>query len=472
MKRLVAMFALVAAACLPLAALDFIAEAGLVLDSEAMKATEAANGVYGSFVGGLSHAGDGVSISWLLELSNEGRYPAPFLGGYYGGSAVEILEAGMRLEFGALGAALGYLPNTDAVDSPYALFASGAVRSALLAEFSYESERFFFVNRWIGLNANLDGGIYESVVTTDGARLDADRGASLKYYGLKFGDFRFGFEDASVYTGTYFDPLYFMNPAPGFFVQYVTTASGRPWSRLGNQNSILGFFADYDDGTWSGYGQWLVDDINMNRFLDPSGVQNPDKMALSAGVAWKSPWGELAAHAAAATKYTFSSIGGEFYSYTYYPGSAIHSGSYYVGIPIEEQMIGYVHGENSFAVMATWADSVAGFDLDAGLEFTLSGAKSPANPWHDGEDWSETGTRWLDGALLEQRLLATFAGVRSFGSIQVSIEGAFGYVANRLKLAAVVDSNGDGNQEPVWRPSAGLELLGNLGVRIRYSLDF
>lgn len=472
MRKTAFLVSIVMLAAAPSPAIDFIAESGLMLTTEASKATPPANPFWLDVVGGLEHRSDEFSVIWLLAVSTEGRYPAPFLGGYYGGSAAEIVEAGMSVRLGPLDLAFGHLPNRDVIESPYSLFASGADRRALIGEISYSGERFFFMNRWIGLNANLDGGIYESEVTTDGARLDSDRGAVLKYYGLKFGGLRVGFEDVSVYTGAYFDPLFFMNPAPGFFVQYVSTASGRPWSRLGNQNSILGFFADYDGGEWSAYGQVLVDDFNMNRFLDPSGVQNPDKVALSLGGTWDSPWGFLGLHAAAATKYTFSSVGGEFYSYTYYPGSAVYSGGYYVGIPLEEQMVGYVHGENSLALMATWAAEIAGFALDTGLEFTLSGAKSPANPWHDGEDWSETGTRWLDSALLEKRILASLDGSRAFGDFLVTLSCSFGYVANRLALTVPADANSDGNQEPFWQPSTDSGLLGEFGLRVRYSLAF
>lgn len=96
------------------------------------------------------------------------------------------------------------------------------------------------------------------------------------------GDFRFGYQDAVVYNRE-FDFYYLFNPLPVYFSQEIRSSSNTmPWAEEGkDDNSLMGFFIDYDKPTYYFYSQLLVDDLNTNRFFYPEKTQNPDKIAFS-----------------------------------------------------------------------------------------------------------------------------------------------------------------------------------------------
>jgi hypothetical protein len=302
-----------------------------------------------------------------------------------------------------------------------------------------------------------------------------DRGADLKVYAIRFGKLRLGFQDTSIYSGAYFDVDYFANLAPSFFVQYVSQAGGRPWSRTGNQNAILGLFGDYEGEGWYGYAQLLVDDFNMNRFLKPSGTQNPDKVALSIGGHEDTEAGRFGLYAAAATKYTFEAIGGEFSSFTYFPGSAVDYRGAIIPVPLQDMMIGYVNGENNAAAIATWSKSGGnGLSFEASLEGVISGSKSPANPWHELHNFREgpQGARFLDDPVLEKRITLSAGGKAQIGNVLWQLSTKIGWAQNRLALVSVAADPYDGNQEPIWEPSAESGPIAELrfGGRIAFGL--
>lgn len=418
--------------------------------------------------GGIVHESGELRIGWELGMDTDGTYPAPFLGDFFGDFSVDIREAGLSYGTGALSLGIGRLAIKDVVDSPYSLFASGAGLTAMTAFLVYDNAHIFFSNRWIGLNRNLKDGLFAS---TDPEIYD-DRGATIKTYAVRFGRLRLGFQDAAVFTGDYFDIDFFANIAPSFFVQYVAKAPGRPWTRTGDQNAIMGLFADYAGDDWYAYAQLLVDDINLNRILNPEGSQNPDKIAFSLGGHLESPAGRFGLYAAAATKYVFESIGGRYYSYTYYPGSAVeYRGT--VAVPLEEMMIGYRNGENNLALRGEWSRGEGAETLSAFAEFVLSGSKSPANPWHEYGNWREEGggLRFLDDRVLEKRISIGAAGRARLGDFLFEARGALGWVGNRLALEATATSpNGDGNAEPIWRPSDESGPLIELSVGCRWAV--
>jgi hypothetical protein len=451
---------------LDLGALELKLGSDFLARSEPAASTPAANPAFIELTGGIRHESRDFSLSWELGFSSEGKYPGRFME-QYGDFAVDIREAGLQWTQGPLSLRLGKLENRDAIESPYSLFVSAANHRTMLAEIAYDDGIFFYVDRWLGLNRNLASGLYSSSLPSGGYS-DRDRGAVLKFYGFRLGGLRLGFQDAAVFTGDYFDIDFFANPAPSFFVQYVATAAGQAGTRTGNQNAILGFFADYEAETWSAYGQVLVDDLNANRFLKGDPDYNPDKIALAIGGRIRTSAGILGLHAAGASRYTFSSIGSEYYSYTYYPGSAITSAGNLFGIPLVEEMIGFSKGENSLALLGSWQGKVAGYGLEARLEFSLSGEKSPNNPWHDGE--TSGATRWLDDPLIEKAITLGINGERHFQRIFLSAGAKLGWVQNELGLTAAADTNGDGNAEPVWRPSDTSGFIGELQLsgRIRY----
>jgi hypothetical protein len=141
----------------------------------------------------VTHEAGGFGMLWDLGTSGSGEYGKLF-GGGFGYESVLIHEGGFSLAKGHFSIAAGKLAMHDELDSPYSLALSGAGNAALNLLFRYEDERFFFSDRWIALN--YDSGQSFGPI---GASWP-DRSAVLKSYGLKFGEFRFGFQDISVYT--------------------------------------------------------------------------------------------------------------------------------------------------------------------------------------------------------------------------------------------------------------------------------
>ncbi|MDP3178311.1 MAG: hypothetical protein Q8M76_10440, partial [Spirochaetaceae bacterium] len=238
----------------------------------------------------VEHETSGFGFVWDMSAQGDGAYGA-ILGDYYGGLSVLIDRGGLTYDNGPFSLSAGKLTHADEEDSPYSLFLSGRKNSAMTGSLRLEDERFFFEDRWIALN-------YDSLNDADPPTRTSpwpDRSAVLKTYGIKLGELRLGLQDLAVYTdkfygertrGPFFEPEYFLNPAPSFFIQYIATDMDSPWKKDGgvNDNSIIGLFAD-----WRGEGlvidaQLLVDDINMNRIMKPDSFQNPDKIAWTMGV--------------------------------------------------------------------------------------------------------------------------------------------------------------------------------------------
>ncbi len=430
-----------------LQALDF------TFRTEGDYSTESANALFVEESFAFAHMEGPFSLTWELLMENSGYYPEPFLADFYGDFTVDIENAGVQYHSGAIEAYAGKLPIKDEIDSPYSLFINGSNPSVMTGGYKYASGGFSFSNRWIGLDRNTDTGLYR---TTEPGIL-RDRGAVLKTYAYQMGNLRLGFQDATIFTGTYFDIDVFANPAPSFFVQYVLSAAGRPNSRSGDQNSIMGFFGDYQGQGWSVYAQVLVDDFNANRFINPSSYQNPDKIAWSIGGRVDLPYGRLGLYTAGATKYTFESVEEEFYSYTLHAGSAIYSGGQIVSVPLESQMLGYINGENNVAAKAIWtAPAMSATNFEAGLECVVSGSKSPTNPWHNGEAWALLGTQLLNDPVLEIKVLLTARVSREIGDFTLFAQGAAGYVFNRLNpVYSARTISGFTMYEPVYIPNAG-----------------
>lgn len=430
--------------------------------------TEIAKALYVDTAATISHHEGPVRLDWTLAFENSERYPAPFMGSFFGSFGVDIRRAGISYDAKPFSLYLGKLPLRDEIDSPYSLFLSGAPLSAMTGGYRYEGERFSFSNRWIGLDASISPNLYKTPASTG---IYADRGAVVKTYAISFGKFRFGYQDSIVYCGSYFDIDSFANPAPSFFVQYVASAAGKPGSRssspYANQNTLMGFFGDYEGAGWYAYAQVLVDDFNMNRFLNPDDYQNPDKIAWSAGGTCELPLGKLGLYTAGATKYTFQSAGDKepYYSYTTHAGSGIVSGSSVVAVPIEDQMLGYLHGENNVAGMATWNATIAGFDLGTSLEFVVSGSKAPTNPWNGAGNWDTPlgGTKLLDDPVLEYKTIVGLGASRAFGDFTVFARGRLGYIANRLN-AVYGPASPQGNLEPIYTPGGASGVLAEVSV--------
>jgi len=409
-----------------------------------------------------------------VRLQNDGRY-GEVQSGYWAGFNATVERGALRYAGQYLDATAGrYMPR-DLVDSPYSLFVSAADNSAVGLELGLASESLFFSTRALQLNRF--------------SALDfPDRGAVIRFYGMRRGPLRLGFQEATVYTGRVFDAQYFFTPVPSALLQPILNAGGRPWARQLNDNSIIGLFGDYTTSGWYAYGQLLVDDINMNRFLKPDSFQNPDKLAWSAGGSMELGWGRLGFYHAGATKYTFQAYGGGSgedvtdtrYGYSYYPDVEYQVAGSTRVIPPSENYIGYLHGENNLAFMLSYsgAGPVRGSLLDSvnlsgSLELTLSGDKSPANPWHQYRNWREggQGLRFLEANPLERRLTVQTALTATRGSWALDLELSGGYVWNELALTAVPEElRVDNNSIPYFTPSSESRPIAAVGVGISYAL--
>ncbi len=175
-----------------------------------------------------------------ITADNRGTY-APIAASVSNSFSLDIRNAGFTYDTGSLSLFLGKLPVKDEIESPYSLFLSGASPSLMTGGFRYHSGVFSFSDRWIGLNRNIQSGLYQTSIPN----IYRDRGAVLKSYTFDAGPVRIGYQDATIFPGSYFDVDIFANPVQSTLVQAVLTAAGQPSSRSGNYNSLMGFFGEY-----------------------------------------------------------------------------------------------------------------------------------------------------------------------------------------------------------------------------------
>jgi hypothetical protein len=371
---------------------------------------------------------------------------------------------------------LGRLEHYDVIDSPYSLFISSKRNPALLANFRYENDFAFYETRWIELNN-------DSAASTPAFQTGfPDRGAHLKTYGIKLGTMRFGYQDAAVYAGKFFDLEYFVSPMPNYLIQYVKGTDGRPWNTGANENNIMGFFWDWkpDDNTYID-AQVLIDD--MTGFGIGDIPNNPMKAAYTIGGKLTTPFGTFGLHHALATKYTFSrtrdGTGEDYeYSYTYYPDTRFDlSDGTLRSISIEDNMLGYYNGENNIAFRLDYDGSWSGIKVVSQLEFVLSGPKSPASSWHEYTSYPEPGTKLLDYSILEKKLVLDAQASRRFGDFLAFVNLRAGIAINALELqeaypgADLVDDPATINDDIwIWRPGDDNEYTLSIGLGIRYDI--
>lgn len=400
-------------------------------------------------------------------------------------------EGGIFSKIGSLSLKAGRFRHYDVVDSPYSLFVNSNGISSNIMDIAWDDGFFSYESRWIELN-------HDSSQDTPAWSFNGgfpERGANIKTYAFRIGEMRFGFQDAAVYTGRNFDPEYFLNPLPQYFIQYIKGTGGRPWATGQDENDIVGFFWTFNrPGAFSLLAQVLIDDFNLH-FLFPDTVWNPWQAAFNLGGRLEAGnAGSFGLYVAGATKYTFepSEMNGAdpdseqiacSYGYSYYPETRFDydwqtSGFQAGAIAIEDNMIGYKYGENNVAIQADWKGKSAGFDLAANAEFRLAGANSPANPWHDLLDNPVDGTHWLDDAVLEKRVMVGFSASRDFGAwtLGLSVLGGVAFDAMELRKptvsASLTVSLADSD---IWiyEPVAGntkMLLKLSLGARYRWKL--
>ncbi|WGS64071.1 hypothetical protein [Marinitoga aeolica] len=404
------------------------------------------------------HNYEGFTFLGELNAYNDGKYKSSMGDTYYKGFYFYMKNGGIILDFDRYKFSFGRLQHYDIVNTPYSLFISSKGLPAVILDFSYEDDNFFYETRYIELNRESAFGY-------------PDRGANLKAYGIKFGNFRFAYEESAVYVNTSFDIEYFVNIIPNFFVQYVNISYGKPWTHGYNANSIMGFSLDYTDENKYLYGQILVDDINTNRIFAPDSYQNPDKIAWSFGGNIQTEYGKFGLYNAGATKYTFQPSGNGsnlYYGYTYYPDVTYNYDGEKVILP-EENYIGYYNGENNLAFMGTYINNIKGININGSLEYVISGSKSPANPWGEYAVWSEggQGTHFLDDDILENKydfnlnVDYMFYGLKIYNGLNLR------YTKNKLELVDTAET--DNYDMKLFKPSNENEFYYNIKLGVEYS---
>lgn len=412
----------------------------------------------------LDHTYAIFSMFWKISICNDYKYAA--FDYKYFGYYVNMEQGGINLDYEPFELTFGRTALSDEVDSPYSLFVSSQLSSALLADFSYDDGTFFYTTRWTELNRDSSLGY-------------PDRGWQYNTYGIHLGNFSFGFQDSSIYTGRSFDPEFFLNPLPGYFKQMVLTSYGNPWTSGSNANSIIGLFVDYNKDYLYSYAQLLIDDFtNIFGFFNEEAYHNPNKIAWSLGGDYDFDFGKIGFYHAGATKYTFQAYGTASsdtkYGYTFYPDVTYTANDVLMPIELEDNYLGYCNGENNISFLASYEGTVEKIGLYAQIEFELSGDKSPANPW-DQYDWftedGDTITKLLDSDTLEKKLVLTAGASRhlsEFGLDNLTMSAAleFGYIWNVLEL---VDSPDDYTQIQYWSPSDENELVLSLTIGGKYT---
>ncbi|MGC8955287.1 MAG: hypothetical protein ACP5JS_04215 [Fervidobacterium sp.] len=393
----------------------------------------------------LGYTAENFSFVASLSALNDKVYNDPFSQGYYAGFYFLIKDAYVKMRVNSFTITFGKTNLGDMVSSPYSLFISTIHVPRNTLEYRYEGENFIYITRWIELN---------NILSTEN-QSEKYRSANYKVYAIKNNNLQFGYQEINVYVGKNFDFEYFANPIPGFFVQYVNKA-GRPYPEgLGETNYMIGFYSSYLDKEKYIYGQILVDDINMNRFLKPDGSQNPDKLAWSFGGKFSTAYGEFGIYNAGATKYTFqpSSESGNkiYYGYTYFTNFTYSVSGKNIIYPLEMLYAGYMYGENNIALLFNYVPKQIK-NLNASLEYVVLGERSPINPWNESSTFVE-GTHLLDDPVLEKRLIGIVKySFELFDFIKASVSSSLGYIWNKSEL---VEVNSDNVKKPIMRPLEG-----------------
>lgn len=200
-----------------------------------------------------------------------------------------------------------------------------------------------------------------------------------------------GYEDAVLYLNRVFDPFYFIVPIPVAGIQEFWHLNA-PWGYTSgelNDNSMVGAWVKYSGKDFSTYFETLVDDINMNRFFSPDRPEsfNPDKIAFLAGFTGNRKNLRFTVEVAGATAFTFERTSQSTpYDYVMFEN---------VDLPIESNMLGYVHGENSLSMVIDFCARRENWSVAVSWEGLIHGDRTPSLPWHGGDMPHET--LWLTG---------------------------------------------------------------------------
>ncbi|MBN1647460.1 MAG: hypothetical protein JW874_05455 [Spirochaetales bacterium] len=425
-----------------------------------------------------------------LGYTNEGKF-GPAEARWSGDFYMLPGENYLSIDYSPFSFQIGRLDAQSNLDTPYSLYLTSQDITSLGANFTINYGPLFYNSRWIQLNYNSEN-TYPSGYNDDPAYDDnpvtwRDKGANHKTWGLKLGHFRFGMQDSNVYLDRSFDLEYFLSPLPQFLMQVYRMNTGQPNTEQNNDNSVMGGFIEYAPRDWYAYGQFLIDDINLSCILpDDKDVENLTKMAWSAGVSWNSPMGEWSFYHAGATKYTFEATYANYhgetsysnipYEYTYYPATEFPLNDedmqtlwYY------DNYLGYKYGENNLAFLLSYENSFLKkskweFNIHADLEWVLNGSKSPANPWHEYDSWTEIEphVELLTDDSIENILRLSVKAKKRVWRFDMILDLMFGHVWNGLVLDEIAPDEPqrfvpeEGNDFFVY--GAGIKFVLNLDI--------
>jgi hypothetical protein len=430
---------------------------------------------------GLAYESDGFTAGFDFVLNNDRKYTPSEI--YMFGRYFDLLDGRVETRLGDLAVTAGRITHRDELDTPYSLFISSADIASTVVDVRYESDYFFYDTRWIELNRQSSLYTYQQPVydETDGSligytEVPLDRGANYKVYGVHLGNLRFGLQESVVYLNQTFYPEYFLSPLPMYFTQLVNSTEGKPWTQIANENSLMGVFTEYQWPNASVFGQILLDDWNDTflRWATTEDHDNPAKFAWSLGGTIGTAIGTVGFYNAGATKYTFESTYADAenfnrypYSYTYYPVSEYTANGELMPILPEDNYIGYLYGENNLAFRATLDNTFGGVRTNAMVEYTISGAKSPSNPWHEAVWHSSRRSEFLNDDRLEHRAIVVVNAEYWLGPLRISGSLTLGGVWNELELTPV---DGAPDEQGIFVPSDTNRFIWEIGLQLQYAL--
>ena len=338
-------------------------------------------------------------IGGAFHMTNDGKYTPTEGWMAKAGNQYVMLDLGYtRLHYGGLSFEGGYLKPLSSIETPYEVFLNPLAPSSLGLDLSWKTDGFEYESRYIGVNIRSSNTYNWG--PAPGTQNWLDKGVNYRLIAVKFGDFRVGYEESSVYLRS-FDANYFLSPLPSILTNTLLTQGSNPWTQGGNgqnDNSLMGLFGEYKSGPVYAEAQLLIDDINLN-FLFPPGspflLNNENKLAWSIGGKYKFPFGTLGFWHGGATAHTYAASYSNYstapfnantvpYEYTYYPTVVFNNQS----IDPRDSNIGFQWGENALAFRVTFdtdlfTDQPWAFALSSFLEWAINGSKSPDNPWHE-----------------------------------------------------------------------------------------
>jgi len=422
----------------------------------------AKSGVFPTMDFRLEHAQGGWDFFGDLYSTMDGKF-ASTEPAYYHSVYFLMPEAGLGYKRGDVSLKAGRFRQDDILDSPYSLFFSSNRNSALSGDFTYDNGFFFYETRWLQLTLNSSYGW-------------PNRGMNFKNYGIRLGKFRVAYEESSVYEGRSFDVEDFLNPLPGYFVQYIRS-SDNPWkegrsSVSADQNYLFGFLVDYTDDDLYAYAQILIDDFSLNSITHPKEASNPDKIAFSMGGRKTTDYGKFGLYGAFATKYAFEPSTDSADSYTYSPATQYSGGD--ATIWPTDNYIGFVHGENCVAMKTDYSNVFDSVPYTLGLELSLTGSQSPANPWQEDASWRDFGggTHLLNDKNIQKDLVFTCKTGFSLNKWKVGISAALGYIWDSLALAEIApysESSYAQQNNAYFTATGSSGFRGSLGITFAYS---